>query len=282
MVTTQEELDTRHALALRQCEGPATDECQFINSPVKLQGDSVRVGSRLADFFPTAERLEFVDVARRRWVAPERTLTDGASIPHIFVPIVGSPRSQEFVNAAAIHDAYCGIGNEHLSEYHSAPWQDVHRMFYDALRVGGTGEGRAQVMFAAVYLGGPRWNSPHDRLNLVPDAYLKEAMIKTRTYIDENEPTMPELLAYLRWLELRLIDKWVPANEDGDDTNRPSQNDGDGAGVDGGTDGGGGFGQGEGFGTPGDGITSANDTASGGSYAREDVTIESVVVVSSP
>lgn len=245
MLATQEELDTRQALAAQQCEGPSSDSCQFINSPVKLQNDSVRIGSRLADFYPTAERLEFVDVAQRRWVAPERTLTDGASIPRIFVPIVGSPRSQEFVNAAAIHDAYCGIGNEQLPEYHSAPWQDVHRMFYDALRVGGTEAGRAKVMFAAVYLGGPRWNSPPERLDMVPDAYLRDAMIKTQTYIGENDPTMPELLAYLKWLERRLIKKWVPANEDGDNNSRNGRAGTGRDAQDGGTDNGAGIAGGE-------------------------------------
>ena len=220
ILATQDEIDARQALSARQCEGPSASGCLFINSPVKLRDEKVRVGSRQADFFPTAERLEFVDVERRLWVAPERTLTDGASIPRIFVPIVGSPTSQEFVNAAAIHDAYCGIGNEDLPEYHGAPWQDVHRMFYDALRVGGTEENRAKLMFAAVYLGGPRWNNPGRRLDIVPDAYLRQALLRTQAFIDEKGPTLPELISYMEWLERKMIARWTPPNEDGTDRTR--------------------------------------------------------------
>ena len=37
------------------------------------------------------------------------------------------------------------------------PWPEVHRMFYEGLLVGGTPVARAQLMYAAVWLGGPRW-----------------------------------------------------------------------------------------------------------------------------
>ena len=114
---------------------------------------------RKADFYPTANELKFVDSEKHPWIAPKGTLTDGASIPPVFVSVIGSPTSQEFVNAAAIHDAYCGIGNEKLPQYHTETWQNVHRMFYDALRVGGTSPKKAKIMFAAVYLGGPRWHA---------------------------------------------------------------------------------------------------------------------------
>ena len=214
--TSPEEFDTRQVLAARQCEGPSPDGCVFVNSPVKLEQQKVNIPSRIASFYPTAERLEFIDLNRRRWIAPQRTLTDGASIPWIFVPIVGSPTSQEFVNAAAVHDAYCGIGNEFLDEYHSAPWQDVHRMFYDALRVGGTPEHRAKVMFAAVYLGGPRWNNPGRNLDFVPDAYLRQALLDTMAFIDAKNPTLPELIDFIEGLEKKLIETWTPPNEDDD------------------------------------------------------------------
>ncbi len=107
-----------------------------------------------------ANDLQFVDSEKKTWVAPKGTLTDGASIPPVFVAVIGEPTRKEFVNAAAIHDAYCGIGNDNLTQYHSDTWQNVHRMFYDALRVGGTPPKKAKIMFAAVYIGGPRWTPP--------------------------------------------------------------------------------------------------------------------------
>lgn len=139
------------------CRGSSAPRCRFVNSPVRLAPEPVRLPRRPLVFYPTAEPLAFVDGRGREWVAPERTLTDGASIPRAFISIIGAPKSREFANAGAMHDAYCGIGNEAGPNYHAAPWREVHRMFYDALRVGGTPEIKAKVMYASVYLGGPRW-----------------------------------------------------------------------------------------------------------------------------
>ncbi|MDU8929886.1 DUF1353 domain-containing protein [Alisedimentitalea sp. MJ-SS2] len=139
------------------CVGSSAPSCRFRNSPVRLEQQAVRLPGRKLPFFPIAEELEFVDASNRSWIAPSKTLTDGASIPRIFVSIVGNPTSQEFTNAAAIHDAYCGVGNEAGPKFHTAEWRSVHRMFYDALRVGGTPETKAKIMYAAVYIGGPRW-----------------------------------------------------------------------------------------------------------------------------
>lgn len=139
------------------CAGSSAPGCRFLNSPVKLERTPVRLPRRPLLFYPTAEPLHFVDGSKRQWVAPRRTLTDGASIPKAFISIIGDPASQEFANAAAMHDAYCGVGNENGARFHSRDWRQVHRMFYDALRVGGTPERKAKVMYAAVYIGGPRW-----------------------------------------------------------------------------------------------------------------------------
>ncbi|MEZ5714109.1 MAG: DUF1353 domain-containing protein [Paracoccaceae bacterium] len=142
---------------LSTCAGSSAPSCRFLNSPVKLEPTPVRLPKRPLPFYPTAQELDFVDAVERRWVAPKKTLTDGASIPEVFISVIGDPTSREFANAAAIHDAYCGVGNEKGPRFHSADWRSVHRMFYDALRVGGTPEVKAKVMYAAVYLGGPRW-----------------------------------------------------------------------------------------------------------------------------
>ncbi|TNF19705.1 MAG: DUF1353 domain-containing protein [Rhodobacteraceae bacterium] len=140
-----------------ECGGPGQPTCQFFFGPYLLANRPVRLPARDLAFYPLARRLGFVDSGNGRWVAPAGTLTDGASIPRIFISVIGDPRSREFANAAALHDAYCGVGNEDLPEYHSRDWRAVHRMFHDGLRVGGTDEIRAKIMFAAVWLGGPRW-----------------------------------------------------------------------------------------------------------------------------
>lgn len=120
------------------CPATAPGNCAFVNSPVATLSDPITLPKRPYPFFKTANDLSFFDALGRTWAAPRNTLTDGASIPPIFVSIIGNPREPQFANAAAIHDAYCGVGNEQGPVFHKGKWQDVHRMFYDALIAGGT------------------------------------------------------------------------------------------------------------------------------------------------
>lgn len=173
------------------CEASAQPICAFFNAPLTLLTTPIRLLFRKESFYPTANDLKFVDSSSKSWVAPKGTLTDGASIPPMFVPMVGAPTSKEFVNAAAIHDAYCGIGNDALPQYHSETWQNVHRMFYDALRVGGTQPKKAKIMFAAVYIGGPRWTlrAPKAMRLVSKSQHLPSLQISTKS---SNEPLRSE------------------------------------------------------------------------------------------
>lgn len=146
------------------CQESSQPICAFFNTPLTSLATPIRMMFHKENFYPTANDLQFADSENKIWVAPKGTLTDGASIPPVFVVMVGPPTSDEFINAAAIHDAYCGIGNDSLAQYHSDTWQNVHRVFYDALRVGGTPPKKAKIMFAAVYIGGPRWTSTRPSL----------------------------------------------------------------------------------------------------------------------
>ncbi|MEE9376001.1 MAG: DUF1353 domain-containing protein [Rhizobiaceae bacterium] len=164
-------------IATLSCTGQASSLCNFINSPVKLAEEVIELPGRDFPFNRTAEELIFIDAQNKRWVAPVGTLTDGASIPTMFVSIIGHPRSKEFINAATVHDAYCATGNESGSFYHTATWQAVHRMFYDAIIVGGVPSAKAKTMYAALYLGGPRWvgaNAASQRASLkLPQSQTK-------------------------------------------------------------------------------------------------------------
>lgn len=223
VLRSQDAIIAQARFSARECGGPGQDRCNFFNSPVQLQGKPVRVATRSAEFFPTANRLEFVDSEASRWIAPRRTLTDGASIPSIFVPIIGARRSPEFVNAAAVHDAYCGIGNETLPEYHSRTWKQTHRMFYDALRVGGTDEIRAKVMFAAVYLGGPRWQDEKRMLTHVPTHEMQRVMRDARRYIEQTTPTpsRARIEAWLTRREKKLLRELRRDDDERSDTQPP-------------------------------------------------------------
>lgn len=212
------------------CEKGSAKSCAFFNAPVELQPKIIRLKARPLPFFRTAKTIEFVDARPVKWVAPRNTLTDGASIPTLFLSSVGNPRSKEFLTAATLHDAYCGIGNENLPQYHSDRWQNVHRMFYDALRVSGTPPTKAKIMYAAVYLGGPRWympgeaptakvlpgivvvnaplvqgptNTPLPRI--VPKPILIEEMKAAIKYIKTNNPSFQRLESYLKKREIAIL-----------------------------------------------------------------------------
>jgi hypothetical protein len=191
------------------CAAETGVTCYFVNSPVRLKASPIRLEGRKLTFYATARRLEFVDGQQRKWVAPKGTLTDGASIPALFIPLVGNPRTTEFLNAATVHDAYCGVGNEAGSRFHRDTWQNVHRMFYDTLIVGGTSQAKAQMMFAAVWLGGPRWRLGERRETGLAQTHSKadllSAMRATQFFIEQQNPTLDDLIQFLKGREGLMV-----------------------------------------------------------------------------
>ncbi|MBR9893417.1 DUF1353 domain-containing protein [bacterium] len=200
---TRQDIDELRAMQEVTCASrPGT--CSYENSPLKVSDRTVTLPRRPYAFRPVAQTLHFTDAQRRQWTAPRGILTDGASIPPLFVSIVGQPTAPEYINAGALHDAYCGVGNEGTANFHNGRWQDVHRMFFDALVAAGTPEQRAKVLFAAVWLGGPRWDY-HVSLQEVPQGAMQQAMRQAKRYIEERDPSLSELEAYLLRLEKGII-----------------------------------------------------------------------------
>ncbi len=215
------------------CEKPGNGRCSFRNAPAALSPKPVLIKDHPRPFFRTQRSLAFTDARAKRWVAPRGTLTDGTALPEIFLPITGNPRDPAFIGAATLHDAYCGAGNSGLAQYHSDSWQNVHRMFHDALRAGGIPARKAMILYAAVYIGGPRWY----RTGTKPDAYspmpgvmvlelpiapgsvsgplagtlpdrelvalLREAI----GYIERTDPSLDQLDAFMRLKERQMLDR---------------------------------------------------------------------------
>ncbi len=182
----------------------ASPLCRFENAPAQISDTQVILADRPHPFSELLAPLRFTDSRGVLWTAPPATLTDGASIPTIFVPLIGDPRSPEFLAAASLHDAYCGLGNEALPQYHQRSWQETHRMFYDSLRAAGVPATKAKTMFAAVYLGGPRWEDPSRSLADVPDARLREEMEHCITFIEKEDPDLAEIEDWMRRREPAL------------------------------------------------------------------------------
>jgi hypothetical protein len=73
--------------------------------------------------------LRYTDPKGVVWIAPAGSEVDGASIPRALWPFFGGPFEGKYRNASVLHDvAY---------DQKTRPWQQVDRMFYDAMRCGG-------------------------------------------------------------------------------------------------------------------------------------------------
>jgi hypothetical protein len=125
---------------MRNATGP-----RFSGHPKTEWLDDGRDMQLLTDF-------SFIDSKQNRWTAPSNSTIDGTSIPPVFWSIVGGPYEGKYRNASVVHDVECQLKRE--------PWQTVHKMFYEACRAGGVRRLKALLMYAAVYLFGPRWTSP--------------------------------------------------------------------------------------------------------------------------
>ncbi len=113
-------------------------------------GEIITKFSQDGSYLTLLKDFSFIDKAGKRWTANQSLATDGASIPKIFWSVFGSPLRGKYVKAAVIHDQYCVTRIE--------PWESVHKMFHEALLAAGVDKIKAKIMYAAVYLGGPRWN----------------------------------------------------------------------------------------------------------------------------
>lgn len=181
------------------------DRCRFDGGPLEMAGAPVFLENFQQAFLPTRQKIDFVDATGTRWTAPPKTLTDGATIPQLFTALVGDRQSREYLIAAALHDAYCGVGNEALETYQTRSWEEVHRMFFEALIVGGTPPQKAKIMFAAVYLGGPRWNDPDRSLEGVSQEDILREMEWCLRWIEENDPSADEIVTWMRDREMALL-----------------------------------------------------------------------------
>lgn len=124
-------------------------------------------GTVQAEWLPDGRKMRLVtdfsylDPSGVEWRAPKGAIVDGASIPRVFWLYIGGPFEGQYRNASVVHDVAC--------EQKSQRWKAVHRMFYDASRLGGVGYVHALVMYGAIYHFGPRWPDPLDARLLIPD-----------------------------------------------------------------------------------------------------------------
>lgn len=131
------------------------------------------------------EDFAYLDAAGEEWRAPAGSLIDGASIPRVLWSAVGSPFTGEYRQASVVHDVACAS--------RSRPWQDVHRMFYNACRAGGVGEKKAKIMYAAVHRFGPRWSANGTPLMFMRTKPIEEEFAALRAYVEAENPSLEEI-----------------------------------------------------------------------------------------
>jgi len=154
------------------------------------------------------EELVYIDAQELEWIAPKGTLTDGASVPRLALWVTDGRFDAGFLKAAIIHDAYCQSENADRcpAQFKKRPWKLVHRMFYEASVAGGTDQMRAKLMFAAVWLGGPRWNDIKNNLDEIPQASLIETYEFARLWIESEDPSIEEIELWMEEQETRLLE----------------------------------------------------------------------------
>jgi Protein of unknown function (DUF1353) len=96
------------------------------------------------------EPFGFLDSKRESWLVPVGAKVDGASIPRALWSLIGSPWTGKYRDASVVHDYYCDV--------RTRPWKEVHRVFFEAMRVSDVCEQQAKLMYAAVFFAGPRWS----------------------------------------------------------------------------------------------------------------------------
>jgi len=149
------------------------------------------------------ETVTYTDPFNRTWDAPEGWVVDGSSIPRVFWTIVASPYVGKHRNASVFHDVAC--------DRKEAPWQDVHTMYYNACRLGGVGNAKAKLMFAAVWMGGPRWELPSEPSDLPTTTSLR---VTTGKHSDLFVEAHREDLEAAQRAKLVAVEKAIGANAD--------------------------------------------------------------------
>lgn len=154
--------------------------------------------------FRLEEDFYFTDAAGFRWKAPRGTLTDGASIPQPMLAVFGSNFSEKFLDAAVVHDAYCGSDNSTGESYRQRSRREVHRMFYEAALVCGANAYLAKMMYAGIMIGGPTWDFPPP----------PRGRGETPAFAPDRVLTAPNSDQLLRQ-ELVWADEWIKAEDPG-------------------------------------------------------------------
>ena len=129
--------------------------------------------------------LRYTDPKGVVWIAPAGSEVDGASIPRALWSFFGGPFEGKYRNASVLHDvAY---------DQKSRPWQQVDRMFYDAMRCSGVGVVEAKTVYYALYRHGRHWKLKKKKEELRSTAVDPGEVNAIQQWIRQNDPTLDQI-----------------------------------------------------------------------------------------
>ena len=130
--------------------------------------------------------LRYTDPKGVVWIAPAGSRVDGASLPRALWSFFGGPFEGKFRNASVLHDvAY---------DQKSRPWQQVDRMFYDAMRCSGVGVVQAKTFYYALYRHGRHWKSAKPREDDSRSTALNPAEVDAiQDWIRQTDPSLDQI-----------------------------------------------------------------------------------------
>lgn len=98
--------------------------------------------------------IEYIDPKGRVWKVPRGATVNGASIPRQLWGSVAYPWDGPFAKPSVVHDYFWSVKSRHS--------QEVHRVFYDALRTTGVPTPTAKVAYLGVLVFGHRWTGTRE------------------------------------------------------------------------------------------------------------------------
>lgn len=140
------------------------------------------------------KELRYTDPYGVVWVAPAGARVDGASIPRPFWTVIGGPFEGKYRKASVLHDA--------AYDQQNRPWEEVDRMFYNAMRCSGVGELTAKTMYYALQRHGRHWKHrqaiPVEKNKPRPTAVSPAEVDEIQQWLRRNQPSLEEIDARAR------------------------------------------------------------------------------------
>ncbi len=156
-----------------------TNKWGYFNGPVdaRWEGDG-RTMMLLSE-------LRYTDPKGVVWIAPAGSRVDGASIPRALWPVFGGPFEGKYRNASVLHDvAY---------DEKTRPWQQVDRMFYDAMRCSGVNVVEAKTFYYALYHRGRHWKFKKKDEELRSTAINPAEVDAIQDWIKKEDPSLDQI-----------------------------------------------------------------------------------------